>query len=237
MHQRPRAHRRRAPHGALHAAKHLAQRAVQAAVQLGAVAEARIHEVEDDVVAGGQAGAKLAEEEHEQEFGGVVAVARVEVLFVVEGVQDGGAVLGRDLLLLEGGPLRGFAADDADDGRGRGFDAAGRVVVLSLQDGAEHDGQQRGAEPVGQDGQLLAMALLEAEARDAGVQDGEIDLQVRRVAETLRKGHDAGVGGDVERPDFDEGLLLAVERGEEGASGGFAAGLVADGEDKVREAE
>lgn len=114
----------------------------------------------------------------------------------------------------------------------------GGVVVLSLQDGPQGDGQEGGAEPVGLDGELVPVGReVVPEARDAGVEDAEVERQVRRVADALRKGGDARKVRQVNGPDFDGRRVAAAAglsvRGEEGGFGRLAFSRVADGEDEV----
>lgn len=253
VHERPRSDVGRPPNGPLHPAKDLAQGPAQRAVQLGPVAEARVDHVDDDgllaFVVGREAVDEFAEEEGEEQLGGVVAVPRVEAPLVVQDAQHASPLLLGNLGLLECGPLRRLAAHDAEDWRPRGrcmfgggkvpVGVGGGVVVLSLQDGPQGDGQEGGAEPVGLDGELVPVGDLEPEPRDAGVEDAEIDRHARRVSDTLRKGGDARIIRQVNWPDFDRwrGALAAAARlsmrGEQGGFGRLAFSRVADGEDEV----
>ena len=230
-------------------------------MQLGPVAEARVDHVDHDgalaFVVGREAVDEFAEEEGEEQLGGVVAVPHVEPLLVVQHVQHASPLLLGNLGLLEYGPLRRLATHDAEDGRPRdrciggvggkvpvGVGGSG-VVVLSLQDGPQGDGQEGGAKPVGLDGELVPVGDLETEPRDAGVEDAEIDRQVRRVPDALRKGGDARKLRQVNGPDFDRrwGPLAAATAarlsvcGEEGGFGRLAFSRVADGEDEVTQPE
>lgn len=104
-------------------------------MQLAAVAEPRVDEIEDHGVGGGEPHVIVAEEEREQELGGVVAVARVEAGFFVEHADDALLLFCRNLLLFECCPLRYFAADDAEH---RWLDAAvsiGAVAVATVGGG------------------------------------------------------------------------------------------------------
>lgn len=126
MHERPRSDVRRPPNSPLRPAKDLTQGPAQRAVELGAVAEARVDHVDHDgaLALGGvgrwEAADELAEEEGEEQLGGVVAVTRVEAALVVQDAQHAPPLLLGDLGFLERGPLRRLAAHDAEDGRPRG---------------------------------------------------------------------------------------------------------------------
>lgn len=146
MRQRPRADIRAAPNRSLHALEDLARHAAQTAVQFAAVAEAWVDEVDDHDVGARQAVDELTEEEREQQFGGVVAVAGAEVALVVQDADGARVLLLGELEFFGYGPLRDFAADDAEDGGGvrRGGAVDSMAVgggagagVLGLEDGTE----------------------------------------------------------------------------------------------------
>ena len=58
-------------------------------MQLGPIAEAWVNQIDDDIVCGRrQTVEEFAEEESQEQLAGVVAVARVELLLVVEHGED-----------------------------------------------------------------------------------------------------------------------------------------------------
>lgn len=162
MDQSPRPDLGRPANRTLHPVEDGAQRAGDGTVQLGAVAEPWVDQVDNDVVLGGRKTVdEFAEEESQEQFAGVVAVAGVELLRVVEHVEDAGVgVRGGDLALFEDGPLGDFAADNTQDWRlGSMTVGCGSLGldVLRLEDGTEGDGHEGGSQPVGLDGDFIAV--------------------------------------------------------------------------------
>lgn len=139
--------------------------------------------------------------------------------------------------------MRDFTAHNAQDGRaearcvGEAVHGYFGAAVLGLENGAEEDGQKGGAEPVCLDGEFISIwCLLKIEAGDAGVKNGKVDAEVRRVSRASGKIGDAGVICQVDRPDFNDWLMLApglLQGREEGGLGFLAFGCVADGEDET----
>ena len=249
MHKRPGSHLRRPPNRPLHGPKHLPQRPTKRAVQLRPIAEARIDNVDHDRIVGGETSDKLPKEKREEQLGSVVTILSAELGRVVQHTQHALIRLGRYLALFERRPLRHLATHDTQNwGRGRcavlGGEPTG-AAVLGLQNRPQQNRQERGAEPVGLDGEFVPVDDSVIEERDAGVEEAEINLEVRCVAHTLRKRVDAGVICHVEGPDFDRGREVAAaaaaaglfEGAEQGVFGCFAFCRVADSEDEMAESE
>lgn len=116
--------------------------------------------------------------------------------------------------------------------------------VLCLEDGTQCDGHKGCGEPVGLDGDFVAVGCgFKAQAGDAGVEDDEVDVQVRRVSNPVGELDDAGVICEIDRPNFDLRRILAAARrrffqgGEEGGPRFLALGGVTDGENQAGEAQ